>query len=74
MSNHKTVTVQQVEAFADSIGIDLLQYQKEMLVRFLNSDRSKVFYIPPRGSGYSYTKAKLELFVALFQADQSHTK
>lgn len=74
MSEKKTVTIKEVEAFADFVGIELLQCQKEMLVKFLNSDRSVVWYRPPRGSGYSYTRAQLELFIALFQADQSHTK
>lgn len=65
MSEKKTFTIQEVEAFADFIGMRLFQCEKELVVRYLNGER-EVFFIPRRAHGYSPLRAKADVLAALF--------
>jgi hypothetical protein len=65
MAEKKIYTLQEVEAFADFIGMGLFQWQKELIVRYLNGER-EVFFIPQRACGYSSLRAKADVLVALF--------
>lgn len=62
----RAVTKDEIDRFLDYMGVDLLPYQRELLLKAVNHD-GPIYFMPARQNGWSTTLMLLQCLAAVYR-------